>query len=93
VLLVNNRLRRAAPYPRGQRRERGRRIRTSRILPAKLVAREPDDFKVVWVRGFQVLVELLEARELRREAAFRGRVDDEDDFVLEVGERVRGAFL
>lgn len=40
------------------------------ILPAKLVAREPDDFEVVAVRCLEVLVELLEARELGRETAF-----------------------
>lgn len=33
------------------------------------------------------LVQLLERRELRGEAAFGGRVDDEDDFALE---RVEG---
>jgi hypothetical protein len=58
-----------------------------------LVTREPDDFEIVGVRGFEVFVEFFEACELRREAAFAGCVDDEDDFVLEVRERVGGALL
>lgn len=40
-----------------------------------------------------LFVELLETLELRREAAFGGRVDDQDDFVLEGGERVGLAFF
>jgi hypothetical protein len=40
------------------------------------------------VRGFRLFVKLFEALELRREAAFGGRVDDEDDFALEIGEVV-----
>ena len=40
------------------------------------------------MRGLDFLVERLEPFELGREAAFRGRVDDEDDFVLEIGQRV-----
>jgi hypothetical protein len=67
--------------------------RTSGILAAKLVAREADDFKVVGVRGLEVLVQLLQTRKLWREAAFGRRVDDEDDFVGEIGERVWGAFF
>lgn len=38
--------------------------------------------------GLDVLVELLETGELRSEAAFGSRVDDEDDLALEIGERV-----
>jgi hypothetical protein len=62
-------------------------------LPTELIAREADDFKVIRVRGLEVFVEFLEAGELRREAAFGGCVDDEDDFVLEVGEGVRVSFF
>lgn len=43
--------------------------------------------------GFDLLVEFLEAFELRREAAFGGGVDDEDDFVLQGGEGVGLAFF
>jgi hypothetical protein len=63
------------------------------VLSAELVAGEADDFKVVGVGCFEVFVEFLESRELGREAAFRGRVDDQDDFVGEVRERVGRAFL
>ena len=45
------------------------------------------------MRRLDFLVERLEPFELRREAAFRGRVDDQDDFVLEGGERVGLAFF
>ena len=45
------------------------------------------------MRGLDFLVECFQAFELRGEAAFRGRVDYEDDFVLEVGERVGLAFF
>jgi len=40
-----------------------------------------------------LLVELLEALELRGEAALGGGVDDEDDLALEGGERVLVALL
>lgn len=43
--------------------------------------------------GFDVLVEFLQALELRREAAFGGGVDDEDDFALEVDEGEGGALF
>ena len=43
--------------------------------------------------GLDLLVEFLEPFELRREAAFGGGVDDQDDFVFEVGEGVGLAFL
>lgn len=65
----------------------------ARVLATKLIAREPDDFKVVWVFGLDVLVELLEALELGGEAAFRGCVYDEDDFAIELGEVVGGALF
>lgn len=58
------------------------------ILVAELVGREGDNLKVVWVFGFNVLVQLLEAVKLRCEAALGRRVDDEDDFALELGEVV-----
>lgn len=59
----------------------------------ELVAGEAQDNEVVRVVRLDFLVEFLEAFELRREAAFGGGVDDQDDFVLEVGERVGFAFL
>jgi hypothetical protein len=62
-------------------------------LPAELIAREADDFKVVGVRSLEIFVEFLEARELGREAAFGSCVDNEDDFVLEVGEGVGVSLL
>lgn len=40
------------------------------VLTTKLIAREAQDFKVIWVLGFQLLVEFLEPFELRGEAAF-----------------------
>ena len=43
--------------------------------------------------GFDFLVEGFQPFELRREAAFRGRVDYEDDFVLEGREGVWLAFF
>lgn len=57
----------------------------ARVLPAELVAREAEDDEVGAVRGRGAdgFVEFFKAGELRGEAAFRGRVDDEDDFVLE----------
>lgn len=55
----------------------------ARVLAAELVARETQDFEVVGVGGFELLVQFLQTFELGCEAAFRGRVDDEDDFVLE----------
>lgn len=58
------------------------------VLSTKLVAGEADDLEVVGVLGFDVLVELLEAGELGREAALGGRVHDEDDFALVVGKVV-----
>ena len=63
------------------------------VLATELIAREADDFKVVGVFGLDVLVELLEALELGSEAAFRGCVDDEDDFAVELGEVVGGALF
>ena len=63
------------------------------VLATELIAGETDDFKVVGVRGFEVFVEFLKAGELGREAAFRGRVYDEDDFVLEVREGIGVAFF
>lgn len=60
----------------------------SRVLTAELVAWETDDLKVIRVFRFDVLIEFLEAFKLRREAAFGGRVYDEDDFIGELGEVV-----
>ena len=57
------------------------------VLVAELVAGEAEDDKRVRVLRVDFLVEFLEAVELRGEAAFRGSVDDEDDFAFEVGER------
>lgn len=60
----------------------------SGILTAELVARETKNLKVIRVFGLDVLVEFLEAFELRGEAALGGRVYNEDDFVGELGEVV-----
>ncbi len=59
----------------------------------ELVAGESEDDEVVRVVGLDFLVELLEAFELRGEAALGGRVDDEDDFVFEAREGVGLAFF
>ena len=45
-------------------------------MVVELVAGEAEDREVIWVPGLQGLVELLEALELGREAAFGGCVDD-----------------
>lgn len=58
----------------------------SGLLAAELVAGEAEDLELR-VLGGDVLVQLLEALVLRGEAAFGGRVDDEDDAALVVGER------
>jgi len=52
------------------------------ILAAKLVAREAKDGEGIRVVGLDGPVKSLEPLELRREAAFRGRVDDENDLAL-----------
>ena len=54
---------------------------TSRLLPAKLVAREAEDDEALVL---VLLVELLEAGVLRGEAAFGGGVDDEGHFAFEL---------
>lgn len=59
-------------------------------MRAELVAGEAEDNEVF---GADFLVEGLEGAELGGEAALRGRVDDEDDFVLEGGEGVGLALL
>ena len=58
----------------------------------ELVAGDADDFELVGVGGFYFFVEGFEAFELGGEAAFGGGVDDEDDFVLEVGEGIGLSF-
>ena len=58
------------------------------VLLHELVAGEAEDDEPVRVGRLDFLVERLQAFELRREAAFRGRVDHEDDFVFEIGKRV-----
>ena len=63
------------------------------VLLHELVAGEPQDDEVVRVVRLDLFVELLEPFELGREAAFGGGVDDQDDLVLEGGERVGLAFL
>lgn len=55
------------------------------ILTAELVAREAEDEEVLGMLGFDGLVEGFKALELRGEAAFRGSVDDKDDFALQRG--------
>ena len=58
-----------------------------------MIAGEAEDDELVPVRGFDFLVKGFEAFELRGEAAFRGCVDDEDDFVFELGQVVGLVFL
>ena len=58
------------------------------VLLHELVAGEAENDKPVWVLGGDLLVEFLQPFKLGREAAFGGGVDDEDDFVLELGEVV-----
>lgn len=48
----------------------------ARVLIGKLVTGEAKDGEIFRVFGFDVLVEFLEAFELRGEAAFGRRVDD-----------------
>lgn len=55
-------------------------------MVVELVAGEAEDGEVIWVAGFEGLVQLLEAFELGGEAAFRGCVYDEDDLAFEAGE-------
>jgi hypothetical protein len=62
-------------------------------LAAELVAGEAQNGEVFGVLGFDGLVEVLEAFELRGEAAFGGCVDDEDDFAFEGGQVEGFAFL
>lgn len=56
--------------------ERLNSIIVSRVLLHELVAREPQDDKVVWVIGFDLFVELLKTFELGREATLGRGVDD-----------------
>ena len=62
-------------------------------MVAELVAGEAEDLEFVRVFGFEGFVEFFKTFELGREAAFAGRVDDEDDFAFEGGEVVGAAFL
>ena len=62
-------------------------------MSAELVAWEADDLKVVRVLALYLLVQLLKAFKLGCEAAFRRRVDDEDDFTVELVEVVGSALL
>jgi len=55
---------------------------THGFLAAELVTGKAEDDELVWVRGGDLLVQRLEALVLGREAAFRGRVDDQDDLSL-----------
>jgi hypothetical protein len=59
-------------------------IITAGILAAKLIAGKSNDFKVLGVLGFELLVQFLQPFELWREAAFRRRVHDQDDFAVEL---------
>ena len=63
------------------------------ILGAELVAGEAEEDELVGVLGGDFLIEVFQALELRREAAFGGRVDDEDYFAAVLGERVLGALF
>lgn len=63
------------------------------VLLHELVAGEAEDDEAVPVLRPDLLVQLLQRFELRREAALGGRVDYQDDFVLEGGEGVGLAFF
>lgn len=63
------------------------------LLGPELVAREAEDLEVLRVLGLDVLVELLEAGVLGREAALGGRVDDEYHLVLVFGQGFLVALL
>lgn len=56
------------------------------LLATELVAGEAEDNKLAWVRGFDLLVEVLEAAVLGGEAALGGGVDDEEDLAGVGGE-------
>jgi len=60
----------------------------TRVLASKLIAGKAQDDKFIGVFLRDVLPQCLEPCELRREAAFRGRVNSEDDFAFVLGERV-----
>jgi hypothetical protein len=60
---------------------------------AELVAGETEHDELVGVLFRHLLVEAFEVGELRREAAFGGGVDDEDDFAGVLRERVGRAFF
>ena len=62
-------------------------------MATELVAGEAEDDEIIAVFFFDALVKFLEAFILGREAAFGGRVDNEDDFAFVFGERDRLAFL
>lgn len=64
------------------------------ILVTELIAGEAEDDEGVGpVGGCHGFVEFLQPLELRSEAAFRGRVYDQHDFVFQLGQRVGFAFL
>lgn len=63
------------------------------ILAAELIAGEAEDCEVVSVRGFQLLVQLLESLELRCEAALARCVYHQDDFSFERGQGEGIAFF
>lgn len=56
------------------------------ILATELVARETEDGEVFRVFGLEGLVELLEALELRGEAALGGGIHDQDDLAFKGAE-------
>lgn len=64
------------------------RVVVAGVLLHELVAGEAEDDEAVGVRGGNGFVEGFEGGKLRREAAFAGGVDDEDDFTFEGGEGV-----
>ena len=65
------------------------------ILTPKLIAWKPQYDKVVFVFALlsNLLVELLQALELWCEAAFRGGVHNENDFVVKLRQVVGGTLL
>lgn len=55
----------------------------ARVLCSELIARETENLETLILVGE---VELLQSLELRREAALAGRIDDQQDFALVVGQ-------
>lgn len=62
-------------------------------MVSELIAWKPENGEFSGTFLLDGFVEFFEAGELRREAAFGGCVDDEDDFALVIRQRVGVSFL